>query len=138
MNALHSLENRARVLSAQCKLHLRSLRTRSLHCLSSGWIRAAGADDRPNSLKKRDEQERSISQRKRLTMNALHSLENRACVLSAQRISRVCHLVSQTLTWIGTLPKAFHNTHTSETKSPEEKKEDVVFHRCPFMLADAH
>ncbi len=72
-------------------------------------------------------------------MNALHSLENRARVLSAQRISRVCHLVSETLTRIGTSPKAFHNTHTSETESPEEKKkEDDVFHRCPFMLADAH
>ncbi len=71
-------------------------------------------------------------------MNALHSLENRARVLSAQRISRVCHLVSETLTRIGTPPKAFHNTHTSETESPEEKKEDDVFHRCPFMLADAH
>ncbi len=66
--------------------------------------------------------ERSFSQRKRLTMNALHSLENRARVLSAQRISRVCHLVSETLTRIGTPPKAFQNTHTSETKSPEEKK----------------
>ncbi len=32
----------------------------------------------------------------------------------------------------------FSNTHTSETKSPEGKKEDDVFHRCPFMLADAH
>ncbi len=85
-------------------------------------------------------------------MNALHSLENRARVLSAQRISRLCHLVSETLTRIGTSkadhghgrghgstpPKAFHNTHTSETESPEEKKEDDVFHRCPFMLADAH
>ncbi len=57
-------------------------------------------------------------------MNALHSLENRACVLFAQRISSVCHLVSETLTRIGTHPfhKAFHNTHTSETKSPEDKK----------------
>ncbi len=55
-------------------------------------------------------------------MNALHSLENRAHVLFAQRISRVCHLVSKTLTRIGTPPKAFHNTHTSETKSPEDKK----------------
>ncbi len=54
-----------------------------------------GADDRPNSLEKRDKRERSFSQRKRLTMNALHSLENRACVLSAQRISHVCHLVSK-------------------------------------------
>ncbi len=71
-------------------------------------------------------------------MNALHSLENRARVLSAQRISRVCHLVSETLTQIGTPPKAFNNTHTSETESPEEKTEDDVFHRCPFMLADAH
>ncbi len=55
-------------------------------------------------------------------MNALHSLENRVRVLFAQRISRVCHLVSETLTRIGTPPKAFHNTHTSETKSPEDKK----------------
>ncbi len=81
-----------------------------------------GADDRPNSLKKRDKRERRFSQRKRLTMNALHSLEKRARVLFAQRISRVCHLVSETLTRIGTPPKAFHNTHTSETKSPEDKK----------------
>ncbi len=55
-------------------------------------------------------------------MNALHSLENRARMLFAQRKSRVCHLVSETLTRIGTPPKAFHNTHTSETKSPEDKK----------------
>ncbi len=59
-------------------------------------------------------------------------------VLSVLCISRVCRLVSETLTRIGTPPKAFHNTHTSETESPEEKKEDDVFHRCPFMLADAH
>ncbi len=71
-------------------------------------------------------------------MNALHSLENRARVLLAQRISRVCHLVSETLTRIGTPPKAFHNTHTSETKSPEDKKEDDVLHRRPFIPADAH
>ncbi len=71
-------------------------------------------------------------------MNALHSLENRARVLSAQRISRVCHLVSETLTRIGTPPKEFHNTHTSETKSPEDKKEDDVFHRRPFIPADAN
>ncbi len=45
------------------KLHLRSPRTQSLHCLSSGW---------------RDDRERSF------TMNALHSLENRARVLFAQ------------------------------------------------------
>ncbi len=71
-------------------------------------------------------------------MNALHSLENRARVLFAQHISRVCHLVSEMLTRIGTPPKAFHNTHTSETKSPEDKKEDDVFHRRPFIPADAH
>ncbi len=100
------------------KLHLRSPRTQSLHCLISGWTRAAG----DNSLENRDKRERSFSQRKRLTMNALHSLENRARVLFAQRISHVCHLVSETLTRIGRHPKAFHNTHTSETRSPEGKK----------------
>ncbi len=42
-----------------------------------------GADDRPNFLEKRDKREWSFSQRKRLTMNALHSLENRARVLFA-------------------------------------------------------
>ncbi len=71
-------------------------------------------------------------------MNALHSLENTARVLFAQRISRVCHLVSEMQTRIGTPPKAFHNTHTSETTSPEDKKEDDVFHRRPFIPADAH
>ncbi len=96
-----------------------------------------GADDRPNSLEKRDKREQSFSQRKRLTMNALHSLKNRARMLFAQHIS-VCHLVLETLTRIGTPPKAFHNTHTSETKSPEGKREDDVFHRHSFMPADAH
>ncbi len=70
-------------------------------------------------------------------MNALHSLENRARVLLAQRISHVCHLVSETLTWIGTPPKAFHNTHTSETKSPEDKKRMTCSTSallCPQML----
>ncbi len=81
-----------------------------------------GADDRPNSLEKRDTREQSFSQRERLTMNAFHSLENRVRVLFARRISRVCHLVSETLTRIGTPPKSFHNTHTSETRSPEDKK----------------
>ncbi len=66
-------------------------------------------------------------------MNAFHSLENRARVLFAQRISRLCHLVSETLTRISTPPKAFHITHTSETKSPEDKKVDDVFHRRPFF-----
>ncbi len=46
------------------QLHLRSSQTQSLHCLTSGWTRAAGADDRPNSLEKRDKRERSFSQRK--------------------------------------------------------------------------
>ncbi len=122
MNTLHSLENRARVLSAQRKLHLRSPRTHSLHCLSSGWTRAAGgrwlpqfsqekgtsksgafsicdrrklslftasaaagpeprvADDCPNSLKKRDEQERSFSQRKGSQWtHSIPSRTERAC-----------------------------------------------------------
>ncbi len=104
------------------KLHLRSPRTQSLHCLSSGWTRAAGGRWSPQFSREKDKREWSFSQRKRLTMNALHSLENRARMLFAQRKSRVCHLVSETLTRIGTPPKAFHNTHTSETKSPEDKK----------------
>ncbi len=79
-------------------------------------------------LSKKGTNESGAFPKKRLTMNALHSLENRAHVLFAQRISCVCH----------DTPKAFHNTHTSETKSPEDKKEDDVFHRRPFMPADAH
>ncbi len=70
-------------------------------------------------------------------MNALHSLENRARVLFAQRISRVCHLVSETLTRLGTPTRAFHNTHTSETKSPEDKKRMTCSTGallCPQML----
>ncbi len=86
---------------------------------------ARGADDHPNSLTKRDEQERSFSQRKRLTMNALHSLENRARVLSAQRISRVCHLVPETLTRIGTPPKAFHIL-TLQKQSPLNRKKRMM------------
>ncbi len=70
-------------------------------------------------------------------MHSIPSRTERAC-FSPPRISRVCHLVSETLTRIGTPRKAFHNTHTSETRSPEDKKEDDVFHRRPFMLADAH
>ncbi len=67
------------------KLHLRSPRTQSLHCLSSGWTRAAGVDDRPNSLEKKGQPRAELfPTEKRLTMNALHSLENRARVLFAQ------------------------------------------------------
>ncbi len=114
------------------KLHLRSPRTQSPHCLSSGWTRAAGGRWSPQFSREKGQMRAELSQRKRLTMNALHSLENRARVLFAQRISHVCHLVSETLTRIGTPPKAFHNAHTSETKSPEDKKEDAYAHRRSF------
>ncbi len=90
-----------------------------------------GADDRPNSLKKRDKQERSFSPRKAHNERTPFPREQSARALSPNT-QVVCHLVSETLTRIGTPPKAFHNTHTSERKSPEEKKEDDVFHRCPF------
>ncbi len=104
------------------KLPLRSPQTQSPHCLSSGWTRAAGGRWSPQFSREKGQTRAELSQRKRLTMNALHSLNNRASVLFTQCISRVCHLVSETLTRIGTPPKAFHNTHTSETKSPEDKK----------------
>ncbi len=127
--------------STMCDRRELSLFTASAAAGPEPW----GADDRPNSLEKKDKRERSFSQRKRLTMNTLHSLENRARVLFAQRISRVCHLASEMLTRIGTPPKAFHNTHTSETKFPEDKKRMMcstgallcpqtlisLCHRCP-------
>ncbi len=57
----------------------------------------------------------------------------------------VCVIWCQkTLTRIDTPPKRFSIdiiTHTSETKSPEDKKRMTstsVFHRRPFMPADAH
>ncbi len=103
------------------QLHLRSPRSQSPRCLRNGWTRAAGGRWSPQFSREKGQTRADLSQRKRLTMNALHSLENRVRVLFAQRISRVCHLVSETLTRIGTPPKAFH-TQTSETKSPEDKK----------------
>ncbi len=104
------------------QLHLRSLWSQSPRCLRNCRTRAAVGRWSSEFSREKGQTRTELSQRKRLTMNALHSLENRARVLFAQRISRVCHLVSEMLTQIGTPPKAFHNTHTSETKSPEEKK----------------
>ncbi len=119
------------------KLHLWSPQAHSPHCLSSGWTRAAGGRWSPQFPREKGQTRAELSQRKRLTMNALHFLENRVRVLFAQRISRVCHLVSETLTRIGTPPKAFHNAHTSETKSPEDKKRMTCSTGtllCPQML----
>ncbi len=75
---------------------------------------------------------------KKLTMRALHSLENRARVLFAQTHNAqiVCIIWRQkTLTRIDTPPKALLNRHVYShfrNKVPWRKKEDDVFHRRPF------
>ncbi len=109
------------------QLHLRSPRSQSPRCLRNGG---------PDPREKRDKRERSFPKEKGSQWT--HSIPSwTEHVLFAQRISRVCHLVSETLTRIGTPPKVFHNTHTSETKSPEEKKRMTCSTGallCPQML----
>ncbi len=106
-----------------------------------------GADDCPNSLEKRDIRERSgaeLSQSEKLTMRALHSLENRASMLFAQTHNAqiVCVIWCQkTLIRIDTPPKAFRNRHNYSNfrnNVPWRQKGDDVFHRRPFIPADAH
>ncbi len=53
------------------------------------------------------------------------------------RIGRVCHLLSKVLTQITTFLKRFKLTLQKQT-SPEDKKEDDVFQRGPFIPAVAH
>ncbi len=53
-------------LKLVCKLHLRSLRTQSLHCLSSDWTRAAGGRWSPQfSREKGTTESRAFSHRKK-------------------------------------------------------------------------
>ncbi len=63
------------------KLHLRSPRSQSPHCFSSGWTWAAGGRWSPQFSREKGQMRAELSQRKRLTMKALHSLENRARAL---------------------------------------------------------
>ncbi len=75
-----------------------------------------GADDRPNSLEKRDKRERSFSQRKKA--------HNERTPFPREQSARAFRLTHTSCVSFGvsTPPKAFHNTHTSETKPPEGKK----------------
>ncbi len=63
------------------KLHLRSPRSQSPHCFSSGRPRAAGGRWSHQFSREKGQTTVELTQRKRLTMNALHSLENRARAL---------------------------------------------------------
>ncbi len=121
--------SRQPLLSARWKiLLLNSLRephrpqTQSLHCLSSGWTRAAGGRWSPQFSQEKGRARAELFPKKRLTMNAPHSFENRARVLSAQRISHVCHLLSETLTRIGTPPKRFIILILQKQSPLKEKK----------------
>ncbi len=120
------------------ELHLRSPRPQSPRCLSSGWTRAAGGRWLSQFPRKKGHTRSELSQRKKLTMHALHSLENRARVLFAQTHNAqiVCIIWRQkTLTRIDTPPKALLNRHVYShfrNKVPWRKKEDDVFHRRPF------
>ncbi len=113
------------------KLHLRSPRSQSPHCLSSGWTRAAGGRWSPQFSREKGPTRAELSQRKRLTMNALHSLDNRARVLFVQRISRVCHWCQKR--WHGSahLLKCLKKL-TLQKQSPLKKKKWWRVPQAPF------
>ncbi len=98
-----------------------------------------GADDCLNSLEKRDKRERSFPPKKssqwmrteRACSSPKH-ITHKSCVSSGVRKlwHGSAHLLKRfTIDIVLTLQKQM---------SPEDKKEDDVFHRCPFIPADAH
>ncbi len=112
------------------KLHLRSPRSQSPHCFSSGRPRAAGGRWSHQFSREKGQTTVELTQRKRLTMNALHSLENRARALCPTHKS--CVIWGQKR-WYGSahLLKRFIIL-TLQKQSPWRQKRGCRVSQAPF------
>ncbi len=106
------------------ELHLRSPRPQSPRCLSSGWTRATGGRWLPQFSREKGHMRAELSQREKLTMRALIPSRTECTCSSPKHIT---HKSGVRKRWHGSthLLKRFSTdiiSHTSETKSPEDKK----------------
>ncbi len=121
------------------KLHLWSLRSQSPRCLSNGWNQAAGGGQMiaPILLRKGTDESGTFSKKNAHNECSPFPREQSVHALTPHmRIGRVWHLLSKVLTQIATFLKRFKLTLQKQT-SPEDKKEDDVFQRGPFIPAVA-
>ncbi len=121
------------------KLHLRSPRTKSLHCLSSDWTRAAGGRWSPQFSRKRDNRERSFFPQKKGSQwtHSIPSRTEHACSSPKHITHRSCVSSSVRQPWHGSthLLKRFSTDIfllTLQKQGPLKEKRGWCVPQVPF------